>query len=145
MRASCTARPNRWRIAALGLSALAALALAACGGSGHSSASVRRSTPGVLLSKTFRATGAIQSGHIDLTLALTLDGDAALGGAPLSLDVAGPFQRDSAGHFETDLTITLTAAAKPRTFGLDIVDGTVYLGAGGTFYELPAGALHIPG
>ena len=89
-----------------------------------------------------RATGAIQSGHLDLALVLTLDGDAALGGAPLSLDVAGPFQRDSAGHFATDLTITLTAAAKTRTFGLDIVDGTVYLGAGGTFYELPANTLH---
>ena len=76
---------------------------------------------------------------------LTLNGDGALGGTPLSLDVAGPFQRDSAGHFETDLTITLTAAAKTRTFGLDIVDGTIYVGAGGTFYELPANALHMPG
>jgi len=130
-------------MAAIGLAALAALAIAACGGSGHPSASAHASTPGVLLSKSLRATGAIQSGHLDLALVLTLNGVAALGGAPLSLDVAGPFQRDSAGHFATDLTITLTAAAKTRTFGLDIVDGTVYLGAGGTFYELPANALHM--
>ena len=97
----------------------------------------------MLLSKGLRATGAIQSGRVDLALALTLDGDAALGGAPLSLDVAGPFQRDSAGHLATDLTITLTTAAKTRTFGLDVVDGTLYLGAAGTFYELPANALHM--
>ena len=132
-------------MAAIGLSALAALAIAACGGSGHPSDSAHASTPGVLLSKSVRATGAIQSGHLDLALVLTLDGDHALGGAPLSLDVAGPFQRDSAGHFATDLTITLTTAAKTRTFGLDIVDGTLYVGVGGTFYELPASALHSSG
>jgi hypothetical protein len=144
MRASCTSRPTTRRLAALGLSVLGALAIAACGGSGHRSASARASTPGVLLSKSLRATGAIESGHIDLALALTLNGDAALGGTPLSLDVAGPFQRDSAGHLATDLTITLTAASKTRTFGLDIVDGKLYAGVGGTFYELPANVLHMP-
>jgi len=144
MRASCTARPTARRLAALGLSAVAALAIAACGGSGPRAASARVGTPSVLLSKTFRATGAIESGLVDLHLALTLNGDAAVGGAPLSLDVAGPFQRDSAGHLATDLTITLTAAAKTHAFGLDIVDGTLYVGVGGNFYELPANALHMP-
>ena len=98
--------------------------------------------PGVLLSKTFRATGAIESGRVDLALVATLNGERSLGGSPLSLDLAGPFQRDSAGHLAADLTITLTAAAKTRTFGLDIVDGTLYVGVGGTFYELPANVLH---
>ena len=144
MRASCTSRPTPRRLAALGLCVIAALAIAACGGSGHPSASARASTPGVLLSKTLRATGAIESGRVDLTLALALNGDAALGGAPLSLEVAGPFQRDAGGHFSTDLTITLTAASKTHVFGLDIVDGTIYAGAGGTFYELPANTLHVP-
>ena len=98
----------------------------------------------MLLSKTLRATGAIESGHVDLTLTLALNGDAALGGTPLSLEVAGPFQRGAGGHLATDLTITLTAAAMTHTFGLDIVDGTIYAGAGGTFYELPANTLHMP-
>ena len=98
----------------------------------------------MLLSKTLRATGAIGSGHVDLTLTLALNGDAALGGTPLSLEVAGPFQRGAGGHLATDLTITLTAAAMTHTFGLDIVDGTIYAGAGGTFYELPANTLHMP-
>jgi hypothetical protein len=145
MRASCTPRPTARRLAALGLSTVAALAIAACGGSGHRAASARAGTPSVLLSKTFRATGAIESGLVDLHLALTLNGDAALGGAPLSLDVTGPFQRDGAGHLATDLTITLAAASKTHTFGLDIVDGTLYVGIGGNFYELPANALHMPG
>ena len=144
MGASCTSRPTTRRVAALGISLVAALAIAAGGGSGQRSASARASSPGVLLSKSLRATGAIESGRVDLALALTLNGDAALGGTPLSLDVAGPFQRDSAGHFATDLTITLTAASKTRAFGLDIVDGTLYAGVGGTFYELPANALHMP-
>ncbi len=105
---------------------------------------MRTSTPGVLLSKSLRATGAIESGRIDLALVLTLNGDGAPGGTPLSLDVAGPFQRDSAGHLATDLTITLTAAGKTRTLGLDVVGGSLYAGVGGTFYELPAGTLHMP-
>lgn len=99
----------------------------------------------MLLSKSLRATGAIESGRVDLAVSLTVNGDSTLGGTPLSLDVAGPFQRDGAGHLGTDLTITLTAASKTRTFGLDVVDGSLYAGVGGTFYELPAGTLHLPG
>ena len=143
MRASCTSRPTTRRLAALSLCVLAALAIAACGGSGHRNASARAGTPGVLLSKTLRATGAIDSGRVDLTVSLALNGDASLGGTPLSLEVAGPFQRDASGHLSTDLTVTLTAASKTHTFGLDVVDGTIYVGAGGTFYEIPAKALHM--
>ena len=99
----------------------------------------------MLLAKTFKATGAIQSGRLDLHLALTLNGDRALGGSPLSLDIAGPFSRDASGRPAADLTITLTAASKTRTLGLDVVGGAVYVGIGGTFYVVPAHSLHMPG
>jgi hypothetical protein len=142
MRALCTSRFTPRRALALVLSLAAGLLVAACGGAGHRAPAARPPAAGVLLAKTFAATSAIDSGQIDLHLAVALTGSGQLAGQPLSLDVSGPFQRDGSGRLGTDLTITLTKASKTHTLGVDVVDGAVYVGVGGTFYELPSNILH---
>jgi len=125
---------RRLTVAVLAI-AVAAL-VAACGGTTHHRAAAVRITPATLLSQTAGSTAAIDSGHIDLALDVTLDGIKQLGARPLMLDVSGPFAR-SAGHgFETDLSIALSAAQANVTAGLDYVAGQLYVGLGGQFYKL---------
>ena len=129
MRASCTARPNAWRMAALAASALAALALAACGGSGHPSAAVRGEHPRcpALQDLPGDRRDPVRA-HRPRARARRSTATARWVGSRSRWTSRARSQRDSAGHLATDLTITLTAAAKTRTFGLDIVDGTIYVG-----------------
>jgi hypothetical protein len=117
--------------------ALAASALiAACGGSGRHRAAALRMTPATLLAQTARAAGAVDSGQLDLTLALTLDGVEQLGGQPVRLEVSGPFAREGRHGLSTDLTLALSVAQSNVGAGLDVVGGVAYLGLGGQFYRL---------
>jgi hypothetical protein len=140
MRASCTPHLNVRRIAALGLAACAAAAIAGCGGSAHRAADGARATPGVLLAKTFRATGAVRSGNVDLHVALSLDGGiGALAGKPITLDVSGPFSR-SGESLSADLAISLDAGPLSRSAEIVAAGGAYYVKYGGTWYQLP----HLP-
>jgi hypothetical protein len=129
---------------AVPLAIAAAIGLAACGGSGHpkSSASVKAS-PARLVSQTFSASGGVTSGQVSLSLDLTLAGIKQLDGKPVSLTVSGPFTRN--GHeISTDLTAVVSAADSSATLGFDDVNGSSYLGIGGTFYDLTQGSTSIP-
>jgi hypothetical protein len=127
------------RRAAVPLAIVAAIGLAACGGSGHAKASASvKVSPARLVSQTFSASGGVQSGNISLSLDLTLDGIKQLDGKPVSLTVSGPFSRS--GHvISTDLEAVISAAGASDTIGFDSVDGRSYVGLGGTFYDLTHG------
>ena len=99
------------RLAVVPLVIAAAVALAACGGSGHNkSAAAVKASPAALVSQTFSASDAINSGRVALAVALKLDGIKQLGGKPVTLDVSGPFQRGAGNQISTDLSATVSIA-----------------------------------
>jgi hypothetical protein len=130
------------RLAVVFLAGAAALAIAACGGAATRPAAARSATPAQLGAQTVGATGAITSGHIDVSLAVTLAGVTQLDSKPIVLDLSGPFARTAGGGLSTDLTLTISAASTHAVIGLDIVDGAAYIELGGTFYRL--GSEHLP-
>lgn len=112
--------------------------IAACGSAQRHPAASARVTPATLLAQTVGSADTLQSGRIDMTLALTLDGVKELGGKPVTLELSGPFARGSGGRVSTDLALALSAGTSHVTAGLDIVDGVTYVGLGGQFYKLGA-------
>jgi hypothetical protein len=108
--------------------------IAGCGSGGKATAKV---TAARLVSQAFSASHTVDSGQLALSLTLMLDGVKQLGGEPLTLDVSGPFERDGAGQLSADLAVSLTAAATNAKLAIDLAPGHVYLGVGGTFYDLP--------
>jgi hypothetical protein len=125
---------NLRRPLAVPLAIAACAAIAACGGGGKATAKV---TAARLVSQAFSASHTVDSGHLALSLTLMLDGVKQLAGEPLMLDVSGPFERDGAGRLSADLGVSVTAAATDAKLGIDLAPGHVYLGVGGTFYDLP--------
>ena len=127
------------RLAAVPLAVGAAAVIAACGGGGHTTTTATvKASPASLVSQSFSASDAINSGQVALALKLKLDGIAQLGSKPITLDVSGPFARSAGGQLATDLTATLSIAGSTANLGFDAVDKKLYVGLGGTFYELPA-------
>jgi hypothetical protein len=126
----------------------AAAAIAACGGSSHHNAGVNatkpKATPATLVSQTFSASNAVQSGKLDVTATITLDGVKQLSGQPITLHVSGPFARGADNKVSTALTMTLGIASKNINLAVDEVNGAAYVGIGGTFYKLPASATRPP-
>jgi hypothetical protein len=108
--------------------------IAACGSGGKATA---KTTAATLVSQAFSASHAVDSGQLALSLTLMLNGVKQLDGEPLKLDVSGPFERDGAGQLSADLDVSLTAAATNAKLGIDLAPGHLYLGVGGTFYDLP--------
>ncbi len=112
------------------------VAIAACGGGGHkNAAATAKTTPAALVSQTVSASDAIQSGRISLSLDLALDGIKQLGGKPISLTVAGPFTRGTGGIWAA-LSANISAASSSATIEIDKVGKQIYVGIGGTFYDL---------
>jgi len=125
---------NLRRPLALPLAIVACVVIAACGSGGKATA---KATAARLVSQAFSASHAVDSGHLAVSLTLLLDGVKQLGGAPLTLDVSGPFERDATGRFSADLAVSITAATTTAKLAIDLAPGHVYLGVGGTFYDLP--------
>jgi len=137
---SASARKLR-RLAAIPLATAAALAVAACGGGAHADkTAAAKVSPAKLLSQSFSASDALNSGHVALTLDLRLDGVKQLDGKPIALSVSGPFQR-TGGELDTDLVATVSAGSSSAELALDKVGKDTYVELAGTFYKLPtAGA-----
>ena len=137
---SASARKLR-RLAAIPLATAAALALAACGGGAHADkTAAAKVSPAKLVSQSFSASDALNSGHVALTLDLRLDGVKQLDGKPIALSVSGPFQR-TGGELDTDLVATVSAGSSSAELALDKVGKDTYVELAGTFYKLPtAGA-----
>jgi hypothetical protein len=138
-RAGRASRFKLRRLAAVPLAVGAAAAIAACGGSGHPTTSATvKASPASLVSQSFSASDAINSGQVALAVKLKLDGIAQLGSKPITLDVSGPFERSAGDQISTDLAATVSIAGSTANLGFDAVDKKLYVGLAGTFYELPA-------
>src|SRR5579862_5190069 len=152
----CASRWTARRMSLVPLALAAAVAIAACGGGGGNSSTTTSSskaasaprkpkaTPVQLVDQTFTASNAVQSGHLDLTATVTLNGVKQLGSQPITVHVSGPFVQGANGKPNTALTISLSLAGKNLDLAVDQIDGTSYLGISGTFYKLPASALKPP-
>ena len=127
-------RTNLRRPVALPLAIAVCIVIAGCGSGGKATA---KATAATLVSQAFSASHAVDSGQLALSATLKLDGVKQLGGEPVTLDVSGPFERDGAGGLSADLGVSLTAAATSAKLGIDLAPGHLYLGVGGTFYDLP--------
>jgi hypothetical protein len=127
-------------LGAVALALAVAALLAACGSGSRDKATAARTTPAALLAQTAGSIDTLSSGHIDVAAALALDGVKELGGQPITLDVSGPFARES-GHLAADLNATLVAGTTSVDAAVDAVGGAVYVGLGGQFYELRG---HMP-
>jgi hypothetical protein len=137
-RVGRASRPHLRRLAVVPLAIAVALAVAACGGGGHAQkTAAAKLTPAALVSQSFSASDAVNSGTVSLTVDLTLDGIKALDGKPIALSVSGPFAR-SGGEVSTDLAATLSAGSSSAKIGFDSFGGKSYVGLDGTFYSLPA-------
>ena len=98
-----------------------------------------KASPATLVSQSFSASDAINSGQVALAVVLKLNGISQLGGKPITLDVSGPFER-SGNRLSTDLAATVSVGGSTAHLGFDAVDKKLYVGLVGTFYELPASA-----
>lgn len=114
--------------------AAACLLIAACGGAGKTSAKV---TAARLVSQAVSASDAVDSGQLSLTVILNLDGIKELDSQPVTLDLTGPFQRDADGQLSADLGATIEVAGTTDKLEVVLLPGHLYLGIGGTFYDLP--------
>lgn len=119
------------RASLLVIALLAALVIAACGGS-----STKATGPATLLSQTLGpGLGEIHSGDLSLTIDADLRGLKALGGQPISLVASGPF---SSRGFDLSATVTLKGSTVP--VGILSTGKAIYIEFAGTYYALPAGA-----
>ena len=120
-------------VAAVLLTVLAALTLAACGSAGSSSGG----DAATLLKQTFTDPHKISSG--DLNFAITVDpsGSSSLSG-PIKLSFGGPFQGASGGKLaESNFTINVSALGKSGSLGILSTGSTGYVTLQGTSYQLP--------
>lgn len=128
-------------LAALLAAAILACSLSACAG-GSSGAQA-------LLRETFRSHTPIESGRIDLALALTSGARGAGGAAAvpagaslLSLQLSGPFQGLGAGRLpEFALQVVLGAGARSLHAGATSVSNQLYIELEGTQFAAPAGTV----
>jgi hypothetical protein len=138
-RAGRASRFKLRRLAGVPLAVGAAAAIGACGGSGHATTSATiKASPASLVSQSFSASDAINSGQVALAVKLKLDGIAQLGSKPITLEVSGPFERSAGNQISTDLSARVSIAGSTANLGFDAVDKKLYVGLGGTFYQLPA-------
>jgi hypothetical protein len=131
------------RAAVVTLALAVPIAIGACGGGGHDNKTAAVKSPAQLVSESFSASDAVNSGKVSLALDLSLDGIKALGGKPIALDVSGPFQRGADG-LSADLQATLSAASSSAKLAVVKVGKTVYLGLDGAYYQLIQGVKSIP-
>lgn len=114
------------------VSALACLAVAACGSSNSSGQA------GPLLKETFSGSHPVNSGNLVFSLTLTPSGSSTLKG-PISLSFGGPFQSLGSGKLpKSNFNVSLTAQGKTDSLGLISTGTAGYVTLQGVSYELPA-------
>jgi hypothetical protein len=107
-------------------------ALAACGGGG--------STPSAssLVNDTFSSRANIESGQVNLALALAPSG-ASASSKSLSLRLTGPFQSSTAGKLPRfSLKLDLNAAGHPIQAGATATGSQFYVELAGTWFVAPS-------
>jgi hypothetical protein len=123
--------------------ALAAFALAACGGddAGGGGGGGGSADAETLLRQTFTGSHEIRSGRADVQLEITAEGDPSIRG-PIEVSLSGPFQ--SAGRDEIpEFDMALDVSAQGQTFdaGLTSTSDRLFVRFSGTSYEVPGDLL----
>ncbi len=119
-------------LAVVVVSALACLAIAACGSSNDSGQASS------LLKETFSGSHPVNSGNLLFSLTLTPSGSSTLKG-PISLSFGGPFQSLGNGKLpKSNFNVSLTAQGKTDTLGLISTGTAGYVTLQGVSYQLPA-------
>src|SRR2546425_800257 len=117
--------------AALLLTVLASLAIAACGSRSSSSGE----DAATLLKQTFTGSHKITSG--DLNFAVTVDpsGSSTLSG-PIKLSFGGPFQNSSGGKLpQSNFTVSVSALGNSGSLGIVSTGSSGYVTLQGTSYQ----------
>jgi hypothetical protein len=131
-----TIRP---RILLLVLAAALAALIAGCGGGGGSGDSASEDTSvDDLLTKTFSGTHKVESGKLDLSLAIDVQGssDSQLQG-PISLKLSGPFQTQGKGKLpEFDMDASFEGAGQSFKAGLTSTGDKGFVNFQGTEYAV---------
>jgi hypothetical protein len=130
-------------LAALALAVPVPAVIVGCGGDDDSSSSGSSADPQTVLEDAFNNDSSIESGVIDLTLDLSVEG--AQGGS-VQANVTGPFatnpeNTDSIGLLDLDITASgdgAAAASIPEDFeaGITVTEDNIYVAYNGTDYEL---------
>jgi hypothetical protein len=111
---------------------LAALVVAACGGSSGNPQQAR-----TVLREAFTGAQPINSGKLAVRLAVTPTGSKTLAG-PLGLDFGGPFQSLGPGKVpKSDFTIDLNALGHSGSMGVISTGTKGYVSLQGSNYQLP--------
>jgi hypothetical protein len=111
---------------------LAALALAACGSSGSSGQASS------LLRQTFSGKHTVNSGNINVSLALNPSGSSTLKG-PLTLSFGGPFASLGTGKLpKSNFTVGFSALGRRGSLGILSTGTAGYVTVSGTSYQLPS-------
>jgi hypothetical protein len=112
--------------------ALAAISLAACGSSGSSGQASS------LLRQTFSGKHTVNSGNINVSLALNPSGSSTLKG-PLSLSFGGPFASLGTGKLpKSDFTVSFSALGRTGSLAILSTGTAGYVKVSGQSYQLPA-------
>ena len=111
--------------------AVAAVALAACGGSGGDPQQARS-----LLRQSFRGR-PINSGSVTVSLAVSPSGSQTVNG-PIEVNFGGPFEARGNGQApKSDFTIRLSALGRSGSLGVISTGTKGYVKLQGTSYQLP--------
>jgi hypothetical protein len=118
-------------VGALLAAGLAALALAACGSSSSGQAQS-------LLRQTFSGKHTVNSGNLNVSLAVNPSGSSTLKG-PITLSFGGPFSSLGSGKLpKSNFTVSISALGHTGSLGILSTGTAGYVTVSGTSYQLPA-------
>jgi hypothetical protein len=126
--------PIRPRLLLLLLSALLAVVVAGCGGDSGSSADESTSVD-ELLKQTFTGQKKVDSGKVDLTLKIDVQGGSSEVQGPISIKLSGPFQTQGKGKLpKFDLDAAFDGAGQNLKAGVTSTGDKAFVNFQGTEY-----------
>jgi hypothetical protein len=130
-----TIRPRMLLLALVAL--LAALVVAGCGGGGSGSSASEDTSVDELLDKTFSGEKKVDSGKLDLSLKLDVQGGSSQVQGPISLSLSGPFQTQGKGKLpEFDIEAAFAGAGQNLKAGVTSTGDKAFVNFQGTDYEV---------
>ena len=116
---------------------LAALVVAGCGGGDSGSSASEDTSVDELLDKTFSGDKKVDSGKLDLSLKLDVQGGSSQLQGPISLRLSGPFQTQGKGKLpQFDVDAAFEGAGQSLNAGLTSTGDKAFVNFQGTDYEV---------
>jgi hypothetical protein len=126
----------RPRLLLLALAALLAVVVAGCGGSDGSSASEDTSVD-ELLKQTFTGKKKVDSGKLDLSLKIDVQGGSSQVQGPISLSLSGPFQTQGKGKLpKFDIDAAFEGSGQSLKAGVTSTGDKAFVNFQGTEYAV---------